>query len=181
LQRARSPLRTPGSSPTFWLVLAVAFACWSIGALMVQALNARQQPRLSLLARVVSTLLNFGFDASLPALRRACLAPPRRRLHPHDGIFTTLVPGGSASAGPAAACAFPPASEGCRGGGAASCSPSTPARPSRRCLASSAPPEDRPAPARWHSNRRNLLSRFGYAGLDRGGFSISIVIKQDNG
>lgn len=74
-------------------VLAVAFACWSIGALMVQALNARQQPRLSLLIGVLSTLLNFGFDALFYrpfgvlglALATTAVAVPM------TALFTTLV------------------------------------------------------------------------------------------
>ena len=74
-------------------VLAVAFACWSIGALMVQALNARQQPRLSLVVGVVSTLLNFGFDALLYrpfGVLGLALATTAVAL-PMTGIFTTLV------------------------------------------------------------------------------------------
>lgn len=46
-------------------VLTGAFACWSIGALMIQALNARQEPRLSLVVGLVSTGLNFLLDAAL--------------------------------------------------------------------------------------------------------------------
>lgn len=46
-------------------LLAVAFAGWSIGALLVQTLNARQEPRAALAVGLGSTLLNLVLDALL--------------------------------------------------------------------------------------------------------------------
>ncbi len=46
-------------------ILAPAFACWSIASMLIQALNAMQKPRLTLLIGVVSTVLNLLFDALL--------------------------------------------------------------------------------------------------------------------
>jgi len=46
-------------------VLAPGFACWAVGSLLIQALNAMQRPRLALTIGLVSTVLNLLFDALL--------------------------------------------------------------------------------------------------------------------
>jgi putative peptidoglycan lipid II flippase len=46
-------------------ILSFTFACWSVGALLVQTMNALKRPQISLIVVVASMVLNFILDALL--------------------------------------------------------------------------------------------------------------------